>query len=346
MTTDTRQNSERRGILAIGNLIVDKTHHIDRYPAESMLETIRSSASSPGGGAINVLFDLARVDPGLSLSIAGLTGNDDEARFLAGEFARHNVDARLVGRVADQPTSFTHVMISASNATRTFFHSHGANSRLDLDFIRKIDGTARIVHLAYLLLLHGLERLNTRYGCDGAEALAILQQKGFRTSLDLVSDSNPGRYRQFVLPALKYVDYLIINDVEAANLTETRSATEDGKVDWDAALAQAERLLGLGGSALVIIHFPEGAVAATRDGQRLRQKSYLVPKDKVVSALGAGDAFCAGVLYGLHENYDLATCLKLGSALARFNLFAASATDGAVGLADLKAFICAAEAAR
>ena len=335
----------RRGILAIGNLLVDKMHRIAAYPPESLLAVIRETAASPGGGAVNVLFDLARVDPSLPLAIAGLVGDDEDGRFIRSEFESRAIDTSHIGAVSGRPTSFTHVMISEANATRTFFHSHGANSRLGLDHIRTLNGTARIAHLAYLLLLEGLDVADDEYGSGGAHALAILRAKGFRTSLDLVSDNDPERYRRYVVPALPHTDYLIVNDVEAAHLTGTGPATADGAVNWDAAFAQARGILDLGVNELVAVHFPEGAVAVTRSGDAHRQLSYRVPKVDVVSALGAGDAFCAGVLYGIHEAFALDVSLKIGVALAHFNLFAASATDGAVPLARLRELIEAKEGA-
>jgi sugar/nucleoside kinase (ribokinase family) len=334
-------SAERRGILAIGNLIVDKSHRVPLYPAESLLVVIGETTSSTGGGPANVLFDLSRVDPGLPLAIAGLVGDDDDGRFFRAECAARAIDTSRIEVLRDRPTSFTHVMVSEANATRTFFHSHGANARLGLDDVRRLEGSARIAHLAYLLLLTGLDLPDPDHGSGGAHALALLRAKGFRTSLDLVSDPDPERYRRLVIPALPHVDYLVINDHEAAGLTGTASATDPsgGEVDWERALAQARRLLDLGVNELVAIHFPEGAVAVNRAGERCRQPSYRVPKAEVTSALGAGDAFCAGVLYGIHEGEPLDACLRLGVALAHFNLFSTSATGGAVPLARLRALI-------
>ncbi|MDR3435049.1 carbohydrate kinase family protein [Telmatospirillum sp.] len=318
-------------------------HHISAYPPESLLAVICDSSHSPGGGAFNVLCDLACVDPTLPLAVAGLVGDDEDGRIIRGEFERRGIDGSRIATVADRPTSFTHVMISEANATRTFFHSHGANSRLGLDLIHRLDGSARMAHLAYLLLLEGLDVPDSDYGSGGAHALAILQEKGFRTSLDLVSEAAPERYLRFVVPALPYTDYLIVNDVEAAHLTATGSATLGDTPDWDLAFVQADSLLAMGVKRLVAIHFPAGAVAMTRSGERCRQTSYRV--SNVVSALGAGDAFCAGMLFGIHEGYALDMCLKLGVGLAHFNLFATSATAGAVPLARLRALIAEKEQA-
>jgi sugar/nucleoside kinase (ribokinase family) len=329
----------RRGILAVGNLILDKMHRVPAYPRESFLAVIGSSSASPGGGAMNVLFDLAKVDPSLPLALAGMLGDDGDGQYVRAQAQARGIDTGRVAVAAGQPTSYTIVITSEQNATRTFFHEHGANSRLDLARIAGLDGRERIAHLAYLLLLEGLDVPDREHGSGGAHALALLRARGFRTSLDLVSDSDPERYRRFVRPALPHTDYLIINDVEAALLTGTAPATGGAEVDWRGAFDQAERLLELGVQDLAAIHFPEGAVAVRRSGERHRQLAYRVPKAEVVSALGAGDAFCAGTLYGLHEGLPLARCLRLGTALAHCNLSAASATDGAVALADLEALI-------
>jgi sugar/nucleoside kinase (ribokinase family) len=316
-------------------------HRIPAYPPESYLAVIGASAASPGGGVLNVLFDLARVDPALPLAAAGLVGGDADGRYLREQCAARGIDTRRVGTLADLPTSFTHVMISERNATRTFFHAHGANSRFGLEQVRGLAGTERIAHLAYLLLLEGLDTPDPDYGSGGAHALALLRGMGYRTSLDLVSDPDPERYQRLVLPALPHTDYLIVNEVEAAALAGTPPAAQGGGCDWDAALAQAGRLLELGVQELVAIHFPEGAVAASRSGARIRQGARRVPKAEVVSALGAGDAFCAGVLYGLHQGASLERCLRLGAGLAHCNLAAESATDGAVPLERLLALMAA-----
>jgi sugar/nucleoside kinase (ribokinase family) len=339
MLREPAGGAARRGILAIGNLLVDKMHRIGAYPAESMLEVITDSSMSPGGGVLNVLFDLAVVDPTLPLAAAGLIGRDTDGAYLQSECARRNIDARRITVLDDAPTSFTHVMISRSNATRTFFHAHGANARLGLDQFHSIESVARIAHVAYLLILQGLDIGGGPLGSRGAEALKILRDKGFVTSLDLISDPDPSRYRDLVIPALPFVDYLIVNDVEAANLTGLAKVTEGPEVDWDLARQQAEILLDRGVGAVAAIHFPEGAVAMSRAGESIILPSYRVPKADVVSALGAGDAFCAGLLYGLHEGYALELCVKLGAALAHHNLFAASATDGAIPRDRLFAFI-------
>lgn len=85
--------------------------------------------------------------------------------------------------------------------------------------------------LAYLLLLQKLEQPDAEYGVAAGRVFHQLQQQGYLTALDLVSVDEPQRARQVVIPVLPYVDYLIINELEAATLTGQTLRTADGKPD-------------------------------------------------------------------------------------------------------------------
>ena len=45
-----------------------------------------------------------------------------------------------------------------------------------------------------------------------------------------------------------------------------------------------------------------------------------MPADYIAGSAGAGDAFCAGMLFGLHENWDLKRCLLTGVCIAAASL--------------------------
>ena len=75
-------------------------------------------------------------------------------------------------------------------------------------------------------------------------------------------------------------------------------------------------------------HFPEGAVVGGRDGSRLAHGSVALPASAIVGANGAGDAFAAGMLYGLHEQWPIVECLQLGHACAAASMRAVSTTAG------------------
>ena len=87
----------------------------------------------------------------------------------------------------------------------------------------------------------------------------------------------------------------------------------------------------------VVAHFPEGAIAGGRDGTRLALGSVVMPASAVVGANGAGDAFAAGMIYGLHENWPITDCLRLGCASAAASLRSVSTTAGVASVAECSA---------
>ena len=322
------ENPNRNGILAIGNLLVDRTLLISEYPQESMLATISKIELHCGGGCTNILFDLAKLDPALPLYLGGAVGKDGEGQFILQRALAHQINIDAVSQV-ERATSFTDVMINSQTGDRTFFHYVGAMELYGLEQILRIDNQAKIVHIAYLPLLPAL--------LDESVLIKLfdgLREKGFEISIDLVSVNNKTVFSRYIRPMLPYIDYVIINDVEAKILTDK----EDLPSDKENLAMITRQILSQGVRNTVIVHYPQWAVACNRQGEEVAVPSYWVEKKDIVSTLGAGDAFCAGTLYGLHQQLPLQDVLKLGHGLAYFNLFSISATDGAVSYEQVKAF--------
>ncbi len=323
--------TRRNGILAIGNLLIDRTLLVAEYPQESMLTTISDVGIHCGGGCTNTLFNLAKLDPQLPLYLAGAIGKDPEGAMILEQAVAHHVNIDDVIRF-DNKTSFTDVIINQQTGDRTFFHYIGVMQEYDQQHILVIDNSAKIVHFAYLPLLPGLLKNPPSVLI---ELFLELNRKGFLISIDLVSVTEPSIFSDYIIPILPYTDFVIINDVEAKILTNNQ--------EWDSSegnLRQiAQQIISTGVKNCVVIHSPELAVAISHTEAVITVPSFWVEKHEVLSTLGAGDAFCSGVLYGLHHNLALHEVLKLGHALAYFNLFSLSATDGAVSYAEVESFL-------
>src|SRR5438552_7434227 len=221
-------------------------------------------------------------------------------------------------------------MTEQTHGRRTFFHARGANALWrgdDLDFVK---ARPRLFHLGYLLLLDALDEPDGRYGTRAARLLAGAQAAGLKTSVDVVSEDSD-RFAKIVCPALKHVDYCILNEIEAGKTTGFKVRT-DGRLDTVALRHAAGALLQNGVRELVVIHFPEGAFARTRKGEDAWQSSLKLPAKYIAGTAGAGDAFCAGVLLGLHEGWELQRCLRTGVCLAAASLSDATCTAGVKSL--------------
>ena len=317
----------RHGLLAGGNWLVDHVKVIDAYPQPEQLASILHRLQGTGGAPYNVLITLARCGAPFPLYGAGLVGRDLSGRQILEDCRRRRINTRWLGTSTRAPTSYTDVMTEQKTGRRTFFHDRGANAfwrgnDLDFDAI-----PARMFHLGYVLLLDQLDKPDARFGTKAARLLAGAQAAGLKTSVDAATVEND-RYAQVVLPALRFTDYCILNEIEAGRTAGCNLRRRDGALDpagWRRATAA---LLRAGVRELVVIHSPEGALARTPRGEEVWQSSLRLPPGYIAGTAGAGDAFCAGLLLGLHGGWDLPRCLRAGTCLAAASLSHPTTTGG------------------
>jgi sugar/nucleoside kinase (ribokinase family) len=146
------------------------------------------------------------------------------------------------------------------------------------------------------------------------------------TSVDLVSEDSE-RFPRVVLPALKHVDFCFLNEFELERTTGLKIRCDQG-IDFEALQSAAALLLEAGVREWVFVHFAEGACAIGRNSGLRVQGSLKIPAEQIVSSVGAGDAFAAAVLYGMHERAPVETVLRYGVCAAASCLFGAGASDG------------------
>lgn len=334
--TKPNKGPARAGILAAGNWIVDEVKIVDSYPGVEKLATIKSQSLGTGGAPYNVLVDLARLGATFPLAGAGLVGNDPRGERIIADCRESKIETRFLKTTSKAPTSYTDVMTEAANGRRTFFHFRGANALWDGSDLDLSKSRHKIFHLGYLLLLDALDQPDKKYVTRGAALLAKAQEAGLRTSMDVITEDSD-RYAKFVVPALKYTDYLIVNEHEAGKISGFRIRQTDGTLDTVSLRHAAGAILQMGIRELVVIHFPEGSFARTRKGEDVWQSSLKVPQKHILGSAGAGDAFAAGVLFGLHEGWELARCLQTAVCVAAASLTDPGCTGGVKNLATCQA---------
>ena len=330
-----RKDSEaaRAGVLCAGCIVIDANKRIDRLPPPEQIALIETETADSGGPGFNLPVNLHRLGAPFPLELVGVIGDDEHGKLVLDVCRRAGIDARGVRVVPGAVTSYTDVMIEPSGR-RTFFHQKGANSLLTPEQFGFSATRARIFHFGSPGL-HDAMDLPRPGGNGVSEVLARAQEAGLQTNLELVS-LPPDRLRALAAPCLPHLDYAIVNELEAGALTRIEVDMPPGLDDgvdrrgaWDRAEAAARALLDLGVARLAVVHFPAGCVAAGKDGSLHRQGSVRVPPADVRSTNGAGDAFAAGVVLGLHEGWPVERCLRLGVCVAAVSLGDYS-TSGAI----------------
>lgn len=316
----------RNGILVGGNWIIDQVKIIDIFPQEENLANIVDEFSSNGGSAYNLIKDLYKLQVGFPLEGIGLVGDDERGESIIRECLEMLIDTRQLRKTKEANTSYTDVMSVRQTGKRTFFHHRGANQLLDLNDFNFEWSKAKIFHLGYLLLLDKLDEIAAEGVSVAANVFRQAKQAGFLTSADIVSE-NSERFKTIIPSSLPYIDFLFINEFEAKMLTGMDTCLPSGLVDSSYCAKAAQHIITMGVQQWVILHYPGGAVAAGKKGELIFQPSLNLEKAEIAGAVGAGDAFAAGVLAGIHEEWSMQQCLELGVCTAASSLFAATSSD-------------------
>jgi sugar/nucleoside kinase (ribokinase family) len=318
--------SERRGLIAGGNWIVDHVKVIDAWPPQDALANIISQTKGNGGAPYNILINLAKLDAGIPLEAIGLVGDDADGRHIVNDCRTHGIETSQLRMTDLAHTSYTDVMTVRGDGRRTFFHNRGANALLapeDFDFSRS---NARHFHLGYALLLDALDQVGGKGIPRMGEVLAGARSAGLTTSLDCASEHSD-RFISVIIPVLSDVDVLFVNDFEAEKLTGI-SLRRGGGISREPVEEAAQKLLALGVRQQALVHFPEGAYSCKRDGTVDWSPSLRIPAESIAGAAGAGDAFAAGVLLGLHEGWPVERCLALGMCTAAASMTEVTCSAG------------------
>jgi sugar/nucleoside kinase (ribokinase family) len=319
--------SERRGVLSAGTWCVDFNKSIARWPEEDTSNEVLAIDRQNGGSGSNMALDLKRLDPDFPVEAMGVVGDDDLGCFLFAE-----CDARAVNRIAlrARPGGAT-MSVDAfnveANGRRTHFYHQGVAAEMTPDDFDFSSTQARILHLG----LPGAHKaMDGPWRGEANGWVAVLRKArafGLSANLELMT-TQADRLAELGRPCLPHLDWLIVNDYEIGALGGRETRRADGSTDLPAVARAIDDVLALGSMQWAAAHFPEGAIVGGRDGSRLALGSVALPASAIVGANGAGDAFAAGMLYGLHEQWPIVECLELGHASAAASMRAVSTTAG------------------
>ncbi len=320
-------NSEDGGIAIAGNILADNVKIIDSYPDETMLSNIIDESVAVGGCVTNTGIDIACIDSSVRVSAYGMVGDDANGRYVVEQMKKYGLDTSNVKVTKDAPTSYSDVMTVASNGIRTFFHNRGANKMFSPSDISLSSLNCDIFHAGYILLLDKFDEEDSVYGTAMAKLLCEVQKKGIKTSIDVVSASGE-KFRQKVVPALKYCNYAIMNETEGGGVSGLSPRNPDGSINIKNIKETLKMFIEFGVKDVAVIHCPEGGFAMDSEGEFASVPSLSLPKGYIKGSVGAGDAFCAACLYCLYKNFDLVTMLEIASCAAACNLSESDSISG------------------
>lgn len=324
------------GIACAGHWVLDFVKIIDYWPNRAELSNIKTHHISNGGAPFNVLADLSNLRVDIPTYGIGCLGNDDfNLLHVLKICLKKRINTEFITILNNEFTSFTDVMTEEKTGTRTMFHYRGANRKFSennvpIEKLKELD--IKLFYLGHLLLLDALEKKDSRFKIKAAKLLHDVQQAGMETAVDVATESGD-RYDEIVVPCLPYIDHFIINELEAEKTAKIEVRNKKGVLQLDKLKKAAKKLLDLGVQKNVVIHMPEGGLWMKKDKTGEWYPSYRIPSEKFAATCGAGDAYCSGVLVGLHEKWSIEDTLHLATATSALSI---TSTDNSDGIKPLK----------
>ena len=270
--------STEKSIICAGTFVVDIiTGMLDVLAGPDSGQHV-SVTSNPGGNALNVAVNLVNLGvEGVDIYCCGAVGNDPEAGFLRSALADNGITARLVE--SSLPTAKA-IILNYTGNRRGFIVDKGAS----VDFGSKSLMEA-ISDIGPGVFYIGESAASPGMDADLPELVKHAKNLGCITVLDYIvhGESHSGR----LFECARNTDLLHVNEFEAKVLTGEKHIVRAAERMHEkgfktVCVSEGEKgfVLGFGDK---IIHFPVFSVHC-------------------VDATGAGDAFCAGMIFFIRKN--------------------------------------------
>lgn len=275
-------------VIGIGALNVDKLYMVEQIAKEDEESSVIDFAEACGGSAANTMVGLARL--GLKTGYVGKVARDREGRLLLGDFKKEKVDTHGIVAAKNGRSGVVMGFVDRKGE-RALYIDAGVNSTIILDEINlEYANNTAFMHVTSFV---------------GEKAFQVQRKLMTTLSGDVKISLDPGRlYAERGLSALERIIercYIVF-----PNEHELKLLTGEDHVKG------AEILLGKGVNIVAVKLGPKGCYVTNG------LEKHLIPRYpvRVVDTTGAGDAFCAGFLYGLIKNKSLRQCGKLGNYVA------------------------------
>ncbi len=262
-------------------------------------ESIPASLKSmPGGSGRNTAENLARL--GVSTTLLTITGDD-----VFGEFVcQKTLQAGVNVVVTKNPSVSTPIYLALHNSS---------DGDMMLDMVGGTECCGCFNQQFGQENIHYLQ--DSQYiitASDICPDLFFFLAEEKKDSALVLLISSPYAAKE-AAPLIEKTDILFLNKQEAKIITKAEIQ------DLKSVSEVAHSLLQMGPSIVVLTLSGDGVYLASKDGESCHYPAFKM-EGEMVSPVGAGDAMCAGFVYGLLQNYSLEKSILMGSATAALTI--------------------------
>ncbi|GIV63893.1 MAG: ribokinase [Chloroflexota bacterium] len=266
-----------KNVVVIGSLNIDLIAKTPHAPAAGETVNAEEFFIVPGGKGANQAVGMARL--GLGVTLIGRVGLDYFGNFLIRKLEQEKINVSWIFQDLEELTSLAMIILEESGENRIVV-AQGANYRIAPS---DIDRAEAEFENADLVVCH--------FGQSHPVLPYILQLAKEKNKKTVV---NPAPAFPLSQDLLKSIDYLIVNQGEAEIISGL------AVTDLTSAFQAAKQLHSRGSKEVIITLGAEGAIFSTNHHQ-FHLPAYSV---NVVDTTAAGDAFIAGLVYGILKDWS------------------------------------------
>jgi sugar/nucleoside kinase (ribokinase family) len=310
--------SQPPSVVCAGILVADLfVPPLEQLPTAGNLVVTEDFLVQPGGCAANTAISLAKL--GVSVSIAGKVGRDLFGEAIERDLQDSGIRTDAIRRSSSHGTSKT-VILPVIGEDRRYIHTIGANADFTVEDISvPIAMQAQVFVLGGYCVLPGLDPLQM------APFLNTMREHGVRTVLDVVVPASTTHPTLDDLRAiLPFVDVFMPNIEEATILTGETNPEK-----------QAEIFLNAGCNIAIVTRGEDGALLMSAH-ETLEAPAFSI---EVVDVSGAGDAFVAGFIVGLLEQWTMLDSLRFASLIGASACTSLGCTRGVFTRAESEVYL-------
>jgi len=249
------------------------------------IDELRLTVAGTAGGTI---IDCAKL--GLSTLAVGAVGDDEKADFVVSVLEKFGADTAGFERIKGVPTSST-ILNIRPNGERPALHLRGACDHFLPPNKEKLDiFDCKVFHLGGTGLLKKLD------GSVSVELLKDAKENGCITTWDLIGATESTI--NIVKPLLPHIDYFMPSIEEASIMCGLDDPNDIAKYYLDNGVTNCVLTMG-----------EEGSLFVNKD-ETIKTPAFDI---NVVDTTGCGDAFDAGMITSLINNFDLEKSLKFAT---------------------------------
>ncbi len=257
-----------------------------------ILRAPRLDTATPGGCAPNIAVACARL--GIETAVVIVIGDDQDGKRLVEALEQEGVNIQYgIHVIPGGHTAHTFLFLDPENRHQTFYFPGVSGSKdLSIHLEQGALGSAKWGVITVGSPIHNLAVLDLMVTSN----IPILwSHKNDKTAFP----------KELVERLAQFSAIMVLNKHEADAVQKTLELT--GISD----------LLQRGPNAVILTRGEDGCRIITTEGT---SDVPAVAPDDLVDPTGAGDGFCAGLLFGLHHELPLVDCCRIGAVVASFVL--------------------------